>query len=792
MKKIEKLCAFESKYGMISFNSPSLICRAAVGLRKTGRPIRFSPMHNLGVSFPQLRFSHTSLPPEYGLEALGEFQADWLDPLHPHRIRTTLLPQLETRAFLPSFKDWMAAPAYEAIIEFATTRPYHDVLQLIMEHAFFFLIQEVSVVITGAEDAPLPHVIYEDVMKVMTFASLQNAPEEQFQLSSSFRFSLLSTVALTCLHDNGYLFQAKCLFRKMEQQQSLIAQDYALMVWICAAAKDLKGSMQMLLWIHEQGFSFCPRVFSLLQHPFVDIRLVQSGQQPHVVKGLLLQERIARTWGVDSNQSSGIWNTNSSLPKQNPIRQSGSKASPSSFDPNISLRSTTDADVSNDFAVSMIAHRHKNAFAIGVHAVLVHYYLTRQYHLQWQWLDQALHQEEQHPGMCELGQRTVHLALDLFALEQGRYCNTSVVKRLFMALLRRADHFSLRQAPGSSQSSPSSESSSNPTVGTDVSLPAALLFLLMRVRRNEIAYLSGSAFDSPVAAPRFSEDEIEYAKGVLRKQAVKAARYAYDNAAQSLSDGEVSEDFAAREAMLYDHRFELVEPLVLGLMTTPQSPPYRSNASETTPEGLYRTESFLSPQGNDAPRSSSPLHPASKIPAYACSWKDLLQHCASFGREISRHNPDFSSSASSTSSKQYSKKEHRENVLTTNATSNSLSDTDKSMQSVDSHKSDTGSFSEPPSMAYARLLFQELKRLDIKGTSHSSNLREVRSGDEEKEWAKKYDQARETEQIQSALHTAGSSASQHYYTWQKVVEKREEDRLRERLVQDPTSVWTSI
>lgn len=365
---------------------------------------------------------------QYTLERMGEYDPQWLHSAEAKRLLDLYQHQAQ---YLPSLSELRKAPAFEALMVFATRRPYHDVLHLIMEHSFFFLMEFAM----GCQDAPLPHVIYEDYMKVLTFSSLQRPPEKQFQLERSTRLLLLLSCARYCLVDPLYYTQARQLFRRMEQQQTLHAGDYAAFVYICAASAAssfeedeidagiapasgsssnplLTTALDTLCWLSDHHITFSPQVYAHLLHPSVDPFAFRCGQQPHVSRGMLLQQRFAAAWSRDQEEGC--------------------------------------------------------AFTVGFHAVFVHYSLTLQTRWMWRWLAEGLRRHGNHQGY-PVSYRTIGMAVAIVAARRGAGCPAEVMK----ALLRYHLHDTASRVVN---------------VGGEWYQPVSVcLFLLLRARRTEWA-----------------------------------------------------------------------------------------------------------------------------------------------------------------------------------------------------------------------------------------------------------------------------------------------------------------
>lgn len=540
---------------------------------------------------------------------------------------TSAVPRRSGRHW-PSIRELWSCEPHDTLQLFAQAAPYHDMLSFIMEHGkdIFLPVMELHLLSPYKEDVPLPHVVYEDLMKVCTFSSLQNPPETQFQLSRRMRLGLLSIAARVCLLDSHYITQVKRWWSKMEQQQSLTVSDYSAFVWACAAAGDLSEAFRVLVWMsgrdaplergageeaEEDQFSygrqgggrvtsthasipFCPTVFALLQHPSVSYPALLLGHQPHVVKGIVQQERFAKAWASQGG-SAGV------------------------------------------------------GFPMGVHAVFVHYCLTLQKERKWEWLEMALSRElnefERRLGrpspssskdevsvdstafpLClQVGARTLRLALDVFAVEKGWFCSPQCVKLLVYALLTRGEKI-LSENLGDAYAYKSSSQSAT--------LPGTLLFLLIRFRRNEIfrhdaasqkvsmGEKVGTAHSASPPLLTFSEEEIEYCLTQLRRRGEEVAAACTEASYNSVQEGILTP-------------YHLVEPLLCGLMKTPTV-----RSSEIT---AHRREGAGDCKVVSAEREEDAFG----------SWKSLLKNCAAFGRQQLKTPSSLPPPSSSFSSMQH-------------------------------------------------------------------------------------------------------------------------------------------
>ena len=108
-------------------------------------------------------------------ENSGKFNREWLANLPQfHRV-------LRNLAYVPPAEQFWSSPTHEALKTIARNSSYFEIMRLAMEQSYFFLFSDMLL----AADAPLPHVIYEDFVKALTYSSLQNPPLEHFALDGN-------------------------------------------------------------------------------------------------------------------------------------------------------------------------------------------------------------------------------------------------------------------------------------------------------------------------------------------------------------------------------------------------------------------------------------------------------------------------------------------------------------------------------------------------------------------------------------------------------------------------------
>ncbi|KAG5480019.1 hypothetical protein LSCM1_06440 [Leishmania martiniquensis] len=321
--------------------------------------------------------------------------------------------------YLPNKEDFWRSPPYEALREIVLRSPYHDALRIIMEHDYRFLFTDVMCNV----EAPMPHVIYEDFMKCLTFSSLQQQPEEQFALPEPVLRDLLCWAAYYCTLDRFYFTSASMLFRKVEQEQHMSPAVHSAWVYICTAAGKLDEALAYAAYMDTHSIPFDPDVFALLLHPSLTPVQQRLHQAPQTSKGVVMQRRLC-------------------------------------------------LDMS----------RHHGTMPVAVHAMFVYHILTLQHKRKWEVLRGAaeLFNRRQERARCRRGlpssesfmpvagpaaegpraficTRTMHLAMSLFCREKGVRWGPRTTREMVAFMLENFE------------------------AGSTV---ADVLFVLMRVRRN--------------------------------------------------------------------------------------------------------------------------------------------------------------------------------------------------------------------------------------------------------------------------------------------------------------------
>ncbi|CBZ26665.1 conserved hypothetical protein [Leishmania mexicana MHOM/GT/2001/U1103] len=231
----------------------------------------------------------------FAAERSGGLQKQWLQDL-PRQVGSSTnsaSPNADSvlvERYLPNKEDFWRSPPYEALREVVLHSPYHDALKIIMEHDYRFLFADVM---CNAE-APMPHIIYEDFMKCLTFSSRQQPPEEQFALPEPVLRDLLCWAAYYCTLDHFYFTSASMLFRKVEQEQHMSAAVHSAWVYICTAAGKLEEALAYAAYMDAHSIPFDADVFARLMHPSLTPVQQHLQHAPQTSKGIVLQRRLCQ------------------------------------------------------------------------------------------------------------------------------------------------------------------------------------------------------------------------------------------------------------------------------------------------------------------------------------------------------------------------------------------------------------------------------------------------------------------------------------------------------------------
>ncbi|CAG9573168.1 conserved hypothetical protein [Leishmania major strain Friedlin] len=229
----------------------------------------------------------------FAAERSGGLQKRWLQDL-PRQVGSSTSSaspnagSIRVERYLPNKEDFWRSPPYEALREIVLHSPYHDALKIIMEHDYRFLFADVM---CNAE-APMPHIIYEDFMKCLTFSSRQQPPEEQFALPEPVLRDLLCWAAYHCTLDRFYFTSASALFRKLEQEQHMSSAVHSAWVYICTAAGKLEEALAYAAYMEAHSIPFDADVFARLMHPSLTPVQQHLQQAPQTSKGIVLQRRL--------------------------------------------------------------------------------------------------------------------------------------------------------------------------------------------------------------------------------------------------------------------------------------------------------------------------------------------------------------------------------------------------------------------------------------------------------------------------------------------------------------------
>ncbi|KAG5506464.1 hypothetical protein JKF63_05967 [Porcisia hertigi] len=199
--------------------------------------------------------------------------------------------------YLPNKDDFWRSPPYEALREVVLHSPYHDALKIIMEHDYRFLFADVMCNV----EAPMPHVIYEDFMKCLTFSSRQQPPEEQFALPEPVLRDILCSAGYYCTLDRFFFTSASMLFHKVEQEQHMSPALHSAWIYICTAAGKLDEALAYASYMEAHNIPFDADIFARMLHPSLTPAQQHLQHAPQTSRGIVLQRRLCQ----DMNQHHG-------------------------------------------------------------------------------------------------------------------------------------------------------------------------------------------------------------------------------------------------------------------------------------------------------------------------------------------------------------------------------------------------------------------------------------------------------------------------------------------------------
>jgi hypothetical protein len=219
----------------------------------------------------------------FSVEGRGNIDKDWI----------ARLPQyyavMRNLAYVPPAGEFWQRPKHEAFKHIANFMSYYDLLRYVNEHGYRFFISDMLT----SPDAPMPHLIYEDIMHALTFCSKQDPMEKQFHLDPTILRSLFCLCANYIIMDRDYFAKAAEFFRFVEQQQGLSSELLSSWVMCCVVAGEVDMAITYAKYMEQQQFRFDPMVFSLLMHPHMDIAdFLKSGAQA-AAKGMIEQQRLS-------------------------------------------------------------------------------------------------------------------------------------------------------------------------------------------------------------------------------------------------------------------------------------------------------------------------------------------------------------------------------------------------------------------------------------------------------------------------------------------------------------------
>ena len=254
-----------------------------------------------GSSAPKIPIPTSMNPPHYALpagspEAAGGANKDYIASLPQFK------EVIREAVYLPPRDDLWKANSSSALDRIAKHASYFDLSRYALEHGFFHLFYDMLV----APDAPLPHVMYEDFLRVKMFGSMQDVPEKQFSLEPALLRGLLCLAAHHLILDKGYFQTSQMLFRRMDKEQSVGREVLSAWIFCCTAAGEVESALSFATYLDVHKIPLDPTVFSLMMHPSVNPNALVQRSLLHEAKGMLQQQRMHHRLAAAGNSTSGV------------------------------------------------------------------------------------------------------------------------------------------------------------------------------------------------------------------------------------------------------------------------------------------------------------------------------------------------------------------------------------------------------------------------------------------------------------------------------------------------------
>ena len=201
---------------------------------------------------------------------------------------------------IPSKDHFWNLPAHSAIDFLSQHMSYFSMAHHLMEHSQFFFFDHMLL----AQDAPLPHVLYNDFMKCLTFSSLQSPPSTHFSLPQTMLRNILMLAAQFVLEDAAYFRRVEMLMRQMEQQQEIRSEVLSAWVLCCVCGGAYEAAFDALNSMTTRGLEFDSMVFLFLMQPSIDVRnlITSSGfEKSHSILNVMrLYHSLSSDFGANS------------------------------------------------------------------------------------------------------------------------------------------------------------------------------------------------------------------------------------------------------------------------------------------------------------------------------------------------------------------------------------------------------------------------------------------------------------------------------------------------------------
>ena len=323
------------------------------------------------------------------IESQGHINKEWIANLPQYAAI------LKSLSYVPPAHEFWHRSKHEAFKALVQNNllSYYDLIHYVEKQGYTFLISDLLV----ASDAPLPHLVYEDIMKALMFCSKQDTMEKQFALDPSLLRTLFCQAAHHVLLDKNYFGRIEDMFRMVEQQQRLSSELLSSWVMVLACAGMPAEALTYARLMDAEEPPFDPTVFSLMLHPHLD-----------PTEALTVSGGGFATQGGAKYEGLG------------PAGQAAAKGA-----------------LKQQRLQKHIQNEVGTASASAIHGLFNFYNLTMNHSKKWETIRVAIEDGVQ------LSQRTVDVAASIFRQEQGRRCGPLTCVELCNMFAARGDAESL-------------------------------------------------------------------------------------------------------------------------------------------------------------------------------------------------------------------------------------------------------------------------------------------------------------------------------------------------------------